>query len=113
MHVLAYSYCLRDSAGSQRANPEGILACIGRQLSRRSQTDSIAPPTPALYNKMSSTERSKPTPNVAEQHRLIREFIELLIAKKRLLAYICKKETKEELTKSIKEEVISKDLACK
>ncbi|KAJ5936928.1 hypothetical protein N7466_003378 [Penicillium verhagenii] len=62
IHALAYFYCLRDSAESQRASPQSILACIAHQLSRRSQTDSIAPPTLALYSKMSSTEGTKRTP---------------------------------------------------
>lgn len=187
MHALAYFYCLRDSAEPQRAMPQSILACIARQLSRDPQTDSIAQPTMALYQKMHSQDGSKRAPNITELSGLIRELTELydrsiividaldecnpdtryelvealqsltesaslvkvfvssreegdlrlsldnhselgitslensddirmfvefetdrLIAKKQLLAYIRKKETKEELIKLIKEEVISK-----
>ncbi|CEJ61392.1 hypothetical protein PMG11_09927 [Penicillium brasilianum] len=187
MHSLAYFYCSRDTAEPERAKPQSILACIARQLSRRSQTQSIAPPTLALYYKLHSVDGSKRKPTMAELCSLIRELTELydrsmivvdaldecdvvtrwelvealesitesaslvkifvssreegdlrlslqthsglqvtsleneddirkfvefetdrLIAKKQLLAYIRKKQTKEELTQLIKEDVISK-----
>lgn len=167
--------------------PQSILACIARQLSRQSQTLSIAPPTLTLYHKLHSVDGSKRKPTMAELCSLIRELTELydrsmivvdaldecdvdtrwelvealesitesaslvkifvssreegdlrlslqthsglqvtsleneddirkfvefetdrLIAKKQLLAYIRKKQTKEELTQLIKEDVISK-----
>lgn len=187
MHSLAYFYCSRDTAEPQRAMPQSILACIARQLSRQSQTLSIAPPTLTLYHKLHSVDGSKRKPTMAELCSLIRELTELydrsmivvdaldecdvdtrwelvealesitesaslvkifvssreegdlrlslqthsglqvtsleneddirkfvefetdrLIAKKQLLAYIRKKQTKEELTQLIKEDVISK-----
>jgi Cdc6-like AAA superfamily ATPase len=187
MHALAYFYCSRDTAEPQRAKPQGILACIARQLSRQSGSKSIAAPTLALYNKLHSMDGSRRPPSIAELCGLIRELTELydrsmivvdaldecdsdtrwelvealesitesaslvkvfvssreegdlrlslqthsglqvtslenegdirkfvdsetdrLVAKKQLLAYIRKKQTKEELTKLIKEDVISK-----
>lgn len=187
MHALAYFYCSRNTAEPQRANPQSILACIARQLSRQSQAQPIAPPTLALYNKLHSRDGSRGIPSITDLSCLIRELTELydrslivvdaldecdqdtrwelvealesitgsaslvkvfvssreegdlrlslqthsglqvtsleneddvrkfvefeterLVAKKQLLAYIRKKETKEELINLIKEDVTSK-----
>lgn len=187
MHALAYFYCMRDSAEPQRAMPQQILACIARQLSRRSPIDSIAPPTLKLYEELHLQDGSNRAPNIEELSALIRDlthlydrtmividaldecdsdtrwelvealesltesaslvkvfissreegdlrlslnshgqlgitslenqddirkFVELetdrLIAKRQLLAYVRKKDAKEELTKLIKAEVTSK-----
>jgi hypothetical protein len=77
MHALAYFYCSRNTAEPQRAKPQGILACIARQLSRQSGSKSIAAPTLALYNKLHSMDGSRRPPSIAELCGLIRELTEL------------------------------------
>lgn len=77
MHALAYFYCSRSTAEPQRANPQSILACIARQLSRQSQTQPIAPPTLALYNKLHSMDGSRGIPSITDLSCLIRELTEV------------------------------------
>ncbi|KAJ5152823.1 Galactose oxidase/kelch beta-propeller [Penicillium canariense] len=77
MHSLAYFYCSRDTAEPQRANPRSILACIARQLSRRSSSQPIAPPTLALHKKLHSMDGSINAPSIAQLRDLIKELTEI------------------------------------